>query len=57
MSYSEIAFLGTVLLAFGAFIGCIGFISIWSGRPAKRSHSTSAVVTPAPTGPTIRKAA
>ncbi len=39
MSFGEIAFLVLVLSAFAAFIGTVGFISIWSGQPAKSAAS------------------
>ncbi len=32
MSFGETAFLGLVLGGFVTFIGCVGFISIWSGK-------------------------
>lgn len=57
MSYGEVAFLVLVLAAFGTFIGCVGFISIWSRRPAGDSYSKTAAITPMPKGPVTKKAA
>lgn len=57
ISYGEMAYLALVLAAFGAFAGCVRFISIWSGRTAKHSHPMTATVTPIPDRRAARKAA
>jgi len=45
MSYGEMGFLALVLTGFASFIGGVGFVSIWSRRPAKATTATSAVAT------------
>lgn len=57
MSYGELAFLALVLAGFGAFVGSVGFISIWSALPAKRSHPTTTVVTTLLAERRVKKAA
>lgn len=36
MSNGEIAYLAMVLFAFATFISVVGFVSIWSRRPAQK---------------------
>jgi hypothetical protein len=51
MSNGEIAFLGLVLFAFMAFIGTVGFVSIWSRKKGPKDlpaqHTRMAEAAPA----------
>jgi hypothetical protein len=51
MSNGEIAFLGLVLFGFVAFIGTVGFVSIWSRKKAPKDvpaqHARTAEALPA----------
>ena len=39
MSFEETAYLTMVLVAFSTFIAVVGFLSVWSRRPADRDAS------------------
>lgn len=47
MSNGEMAYLALVLIVFGTFMGSLGFVSIWSRRPA-RAASIESHAAPAP---------
>ncbi len=49
MSTGEIAYLALALTAFATFMGVVGFISVWSRRPAKKHHQEPAAPTQVPT--------
>ena len=38
----SIAYLILVLVTFGAFMGSLAFVSIWSGRPERKGTGTAA---------------
>ncbi len=53
----EIAFLALVVTAFTAFIGVVGFISIWSRQPRKQAAADPAVAVADETVRMLKRAA
>lgn len=57
MSYGEMGYLALVLTGFVAFIGSVGFVSIWSRRPPKVDSTNTAVTAPSASDQSSKRAA